>query len=200
MLKNSKILKELLIGFIGGLIVFISSFITFYVTKKQAKIVYLDLDETKTIENEEPAKYPFLQKEISDYICKLSEELKINSDLVVSILLVENPQFNPDAVHRNENGTIDFGLFQINDKYTWSTFIPKYWQMDIEFNPFNWKHNAFLAMHHIEYLSSRLKIQDEIIMAYNCGEGAVRKNQIPESTKVYLSRVKNNLKLLNNLN
>lgn len=74
------------------------------------------------------------------------------------------------------------------------------WQMDIEFNPFNWKHNAFLAMHHIEYLSSRLKIQDEIIMAYNCGEGAVMRNEIPESTKIYLSRVKNNLKLLNNLN
>ena len=199
MLKNNKILKELLIGFIGGFIVFISSFITFYITRKQAKIVYLDLDESKTIENEEPAKYPFLQKEMSDYICKLSEELKINSDLVVSILLVENPEFNPDAVHRNENGTVDFGLFQINDKYTWSTFIPKYWRMGIEFNPFNWKHNAFLAMHHIEYLSSRLKIQDEIIMAYNCGEGAVMKNQIPESTKVYLSRVKNDLKLLTNL-
>ena len=164
--------------------------------KTIAKVVHVDLDADKKTEVEEPGKYPFLNSQLSKYICNLSEELGIDSDLVVAILMNENPEFNPDVIHRNENGTNDLGLFQLNDRYCYTTFVESYWDMDVEFNPYNWKHNAFIALHHIEYLQSRLKVQDDVIMAYNGGIGAVINNQIASSTYYYLARVKNNLRLL----
>ena len=164
--------------------------------KTIAKVVHVDLDADKKTEVEEPGKYPFLNSQLSKYICNLSEELGIDSDLVVAILMNENPEFNPDVIHRNENGTNDLGLFQLNDRYCYTTFVESYWDMDVEFNPYNWKHNTFIAMHHIEYLQSRLKVQDDVIMAYNGGIGAVINNQIASSTYYYLARVKNNLRLL----
>lgn len=164
--------------------------------KTIAKVVHVDLDADKKTEVEEPGKYPFLNSQLSRYICNLSEELGIDSDLVVAILMNENPEFNPDVIHRNENGTNDLGLFQLNDRYCYTTFVESYWDMDVEFNPYNWKHNTFIALHHIEYLQSRLKVQDDVIMAYNGGIGAVINNQIASSTYYYLARVKNNLRLL----
>lgn len=164
--------------------------------KTIAKVVHVDLDADKKTEVEEPGKYPFLNSQLSRYICNLSEELGIDSDLVVAILMNENPEFNPDVIHRNENGTNDLGLFQLNDRYCYTTFVESYWDMDVEFNPYNWKHNTFIAMHHIEYLQSRLKVQDDVIMAYNGGIGAVINNQIASSTYYYLAKVKNNLRLL----
>lgn len=164
--------------------------------KTIAKVVHVDLDADKKTEVEEPGKYPFLNSQLSRYICNLSEELGIDSDLVVAILMNENPEFNPDVIHRNENGTNDLGLFQLNDRYCYTTFVETYWDMDVEFNPYNWKHNTFIALHHIEYLQSRLKVQDDVIMAYNGGIGAVINNQIASSTYYYLARVKNNLRLL----
>lgn len=152
--------------------------------------------ETAEIQNEEPHKYQFLQKDVSDYICSLSDELEIDSDLVVAILMVENPEFNAEAVHRNINGTIDCGLFQLNDRYIWTSFKDAYWFDNIELNPFNWKHSSFLAIHHIAYLTKKAKVTDEVIMAYNCGVGAVMSGDIPDSTKAYLKKVKTNLFLL----
>ena len=140
--------------------------------------------------------YDFLPPEISDYICKMSDELGIDSNLVVAILMKENPQFDPKAVHRNKNGTSDCGLMQLNDVSIQSSFIPNYWDLSVEFDPFNWKHNLFLAMHFIQDLTEYLKIEDEVIMAYNAGLPRVMNNEIPVSTFQYLAAVKNNLLLL----
>ena len=145
---------------------------------------------------EEPHRYQFLNKALSDYICDLSAELDVNPNLIVAILMVENPEFNQEAIHRNENGTIDCGLFQLNDRYVWTTFKASYWFDNIELDPFNWKHNAYIAMHHIKALQDQLKLQDEVIMAYNCGIGAVMNETVPAATKVYLAKVKNNMVLL----
>lgn len=153
--------------------------------------------ETSDIHAEEPHKYQFLDKSISDYICSLSAELGIDSNLVVAILMVENPEFNADAVHRNANGTIDCGLFQLNDRYIWTSFKDSYWFENLELDPFNWKHSAYLAMHHIAYLQTKLKVTDEVVMAYNCGAAAVMSDRIPDTTRAYLRKVNTNLFLLN---
>jgi len=149
-----------------------------------------------SLPEEEQHKYQFLPEAMSNYICSLSEELNIDSDLVVAILMVENPEFNPDAVHRNDNGTIDCGLFQLNDRYVWTSFKDAYWFDNVELDPFNWKHSSYLAMHHIAYLQSKLKVIDEVICAYNCGVGAVMSEKIPDTTKAYLRKVRTNLFLL----
>ena len=162
-------------------------------------IVHTNFDDIDIKEEVINHKYDFMPIEISNYICTLSEELKLDSDLVVAILMQENPTFNIEATNKNQNGTMDCGLFQLNDKYIWTDFVPDYWvDIEVEFNPFNWKHNAFLAMHHIRFLLDKVKVFDDSIMAYNCGIGAVMKDNIPDVTKIYLSRVKNNYQLLKN--
>lgn len=161
------------------------------------KIVYVDFIAEEIEEVETEHKYQFLPAELSDYIVRMCNELEIDSDLAVAILMQENPEVNFEAMHRNENGTIDLGLWQLNDKYLYTTFSELFWQFeDVELNAFDWKHNTFIALHQIEWLQSRLKVFDDVVMAYNCGIGAVMNRTIPASTKVYLCRVKNNYNLL----
>lgn len=168
----------------------------YFIGSRKVKTIAVDFSIQSEDYTAEPHHYQFLNKQLSDYICDLSSELDINPDLVVAILMVENPEFNTEAVHRNENGTVDCGLFQLNDRYVWTTFKTNYWFDNIELDPFNWKHNAYIAMHHIESLQSQLKLIDEVIMAYNCGIGAVMNGTVPAATKVYLAKVKNNMVLL----
>ena len=133
---------------------------------------------------------------LSNYICDLCDGLNIDSDLAVSHLLVENPNFNPDAIHKNENGTIDVGMFQLNDRYLWTTFKKDYWFDNVELDPFNWKHNTYIALHLMADLQKEFKVQDDAIMAYNGGRGAVMNGTVKPGTYEYLSKVKNNLILL----
>ena len=102
----------------------------------------------------------------------------------------------PNSVKEGENGTIDVGLWQLNDYYLWTSFKNKYWFDNIQLDPFNWKHNTYIALHHMKYLDEKFKVQDDSIMAYNCGEGNVMNGTIPASTRAYLAKVKNNLFLL----
>lgn len=170
-----------------------------YQKDKSKLIVHVDFENTEIQEEIIEPKYNFMPAEISNYICVLCDELELDSDLVVAILMQENPTFNINATNKNQNGTMGCGLFQLNDRYIWTVFVPDYWvNIDIEFNPFNWKHNTFLALHHIKYLLDKIKIIEDSIMAYNCGIGAVMNDNIPESTRIYLKRVLNNYNLLKN--
>jgi hypothetical protein len=162
------------------------------------KIVYVDfISEEIETQQENIHKYKFLPAELSDYIVRMCTELEIDPDLAVAILMQENPEINLDAIHRNENGTMDLGLWQLNDKYLYTTFANNFWKFEeVELNAFDWKHNTFVALHQIEWLQSRLKLFDDIVMGYNAGISAVMNRTIPDSTKIYLCRVKNNFNLL----
>ena len=85
----------------------------------------------------------------------------------------------------------------MNDRYFWTTFKDSYWKFeDVEPDPFNWKHNTYIALHHIKYLQDKLKLTDDVIMAYNGGIGNVMNNTVKPSTFAYLHKVKNNMWLL----
>lgn len=195
-----KILKKIGIYVAVFLLIIGSAFMlgTYYQAQKTKKIVYVDfISEEIETEQENIHKYQFLPAELSDYIVRMCEELEIDSDLAVAILMQENPEINLDATHRNENGTMDLGLWQLNDKYLYTTFTNNFWKFEnVELNAFDWKHNTFIALHQIEWLQSRLKIFDDVVMEYNAGIGAVMNRKIPDSTKIYLCRVKNNFNLL----
>jgi hypothetical protein len=165
---------------------------------KMKKIVYVDfISEEIETQQENIHKYKFVPAELSDYIVRMCTELEIDPDLAVAILMQENPEINLDAIHRNENGTMDLGLWQLNDKYLYTTFANNFWKFEeVELNAFDWKHNTFVALHQIEWLQSRLKLFDDIVMGYNAGISAVMNRTIPDSTKIYLCRVKNNFNLL----
>lgn len=195
-----KILKKIGIYVVVILLIIGSAFMlgTYYQAQKTKKIVYVDFttEEIKLTE-ETQTKYKFLPAELANYIIRMCEELEIDSDLAVAILMQENPEINLDAIHRNENGTMDLGLWQLNDKYLYTTFANNFWKFEnVELNAFDWKHNTFIALHQIEWLQSRLKIFDDVVMGYNAGIGAVMNRKIPDSTKIYLCRVKNNFNLL----
>jgi hypothetical protein len=182
------------------IVILITSVISYHYGKKEGKVIAVDFTvNTLPVDEREP-KYKIMPKEVSNYICDMCDELGMDSDLTVARLMVENPEFNPEATHRNENGTIDVGLFQLNDYYLWTTFKTRYWFDNIQLDPFNWKHNTYIALHHMKYLDDKFKVQDDAIMAYNCGEGNVMNGTIPASTKVYLAKVKNNLYLLKSSN
>ena len=178
------------------LLIVIGSFMTGFSLNRSKKSY--DFKNVIIIPESKNPKYKFLEPEISDYICELCENLELDSDLAVARLMVENPEFNPNAMHKNENGTIDCGLWQLNDRYLWTTFKEKYWFDNVELDPFNWKHNTYIALHHMKYLQDKFKVQDDAIMAYNCGDGAVISGNIPDATYSYLIKVKNNLWLIKN--
>ena len=194
--KSSFNWKRLLVYILCLICITLLCVIMYLIGCKKSRMIAVDFTVTQEEEVESPHRYQFLNKQISDYICDLSSEIDINPDLIVAILMVENPEFDTDAVHKNDNGTVDCGLFQLNDRYIWTTFKENYWFENLELDPFNWKHNVYLAVHHIQSLQKQLKLQDDVIMAYNCGIGAVMNENIPSSTRVYLAKVKNNMVLL----
>ena len=188
--------KNIIFSFVASLlfIVVVSSLDLIYKSSHDNKGLVETLKER--IGYKKTTKYKFLDEEVAFYIESLCEDLDLDSDLVVAILMVENETFNPLAMNKNKNGTVDVGLFQLNDKYLWATFQYTYWKTDVELDPFNWKHNSFIAIHHIRYLFDHLHEEDKVIMGYNCGINGVRKNKIPKSTKIYLEKVHNNLEYL----
>lgn len=143
------------------------------------------------------SQYSFLPKEIEDYILESCENLGVDPDLCLAILINENPEINFTAVNSNANGTADVGLWQINDKYLWTTFKDDFWVFeDVELNPFNWKHNTYIALRIIQDNCKTFSTFDERVMAYNCGCGAVMNDKIPASTYKYLASAKINYELL----
>lgn len=165
--------------------------------KMNTRIVHVNLEYVEP----EPLpdrvhKYAFIEPVMSDFIEDLCIEVDYDSDLVVAHLMVENPEMDWKAIHVNSNGTLDLGGFQLNDCYLYTTFLPAYWDLDVEFDPFNPKHNAYVAILHMKHLQDTLKIQSDAIAAYNCGAGRVMSGEIPESTKIYVQRVTNYYMLL----
>lgn len=180
---------------VGASLPSLAAFIGFSLYLKHPKIEYYEFNISE-VKEETEWKYDMLPAEMSDYICSLCEQLDLDSDLAVSILLKENPELNPEAMHRNPNGSIDCGLWQLNDSYIFSVFVPAYWKLSEEFNPFNWKMNTYLAIKHITSLKNDLKVFDDIVCAYNCGVGRTMSGDIPASTRSYLATVKNTYRLL----
>lgn len=197
-----KIKTKLFIGLTSVILACLLTLIFYFGYKEGLKhktiIVHSNFELTTESNNDsETWRYSFLPKEKSDYIEQLSKELQLDPDLAIAILIQENPNFDEYVTHINENGTIDSGFYQLNDKYVYSVFCKSFWDFeDVEFNVFNWKHNTFIALHQLKYLSETLKINDEVIMAYNAGAGAVMNERIPTSTYIYLARVKNTMELL----
>lgn len=191
--------------FMVCLLTIIYSIITIINQKKIIKdrettIVNIEVSLFET--EDKKTKYDFVGNyEMAVYIEQLSLAHNVKPDLSFSILMVENPEFDNDAININDNGTIDFTLWQLNDRYFWTEFKERYWNFDnVELDPMNWKHSTYIAINHIAYLQEKLKIEDDVIMAYNCGIGAVMNRNIPTRTRVYLAKVKNNMKLLENCN
>lgn len=197
--KTTKVLLEIAILLIAILTTFL---ITFSVVSKNAgyslsKELEVDLTK-KPIEYENPY-YFFLPDDYAQFISKKAKDFDVDPDLAVAILHTENPKLKNNAVSdMNENGTIDVGLWQLNDRslYDDGGFVDSYWVNDCKQNPNkfdvgNWKHSTLIAIKYIADCKKGVgsKSVFNIAAAYNCGIGRTskwilnpEKNPLPKST------------------
>lgn len=212
-----RVCVALLLGFLIGLV-------TFGITRSQTlKEIGLVVAENNCfgkleIVKDDPNfvnKYEgFLNDEMAEWICKCSEDFGVDPDLVVAILKRENPSLITDAVSKmNENGTVDLGLFQLNDRSLENSFLKRWWNPEVmgeEFNAGNWKHNSYIAIRYIEDLQKQFGENNVFYIAagYNAGPSRAWNEYtrsengkwLPEITRnFYAPAVENNYKDLKKL-
>jgi len=122
-------------------------------------------------------------------ILSIALEVGVDGRLAVEIARTES-YFNPVAVSAvNKDGSVDLGIMQLNSRYL-ALFVKNYWD---KAGVFDWRipdHNIYVGLRHLKYL---LGIPDfnewQSIMAYNCGEAAVRSGRTPNSSIEYANEI-----------
>lgn len=202
---NKKIIAKQIITCFAVVVLLLGTFFAGHIFAIKS-IGRVSFTESKTIEvpiNWENPYKDLVKDEIALYIIEVCKPLKLNPNLVVSILLQENPKQNPYAVNVNDNGTTDNGLFQLNSAYQ-LYFATLYWPFDkydtnMGFDWSNWQHNAWVAIHLINDLYKDFdKDVEKVIAAYNAGASRVISGNIPQTTLDYRDRVLKLYTLLNN--
>lgn len=211
-MKNTIKKRDILVYIMGVVFsILLASIISIIVTRKSTlkeiglvSYSYFAIEEHKVVQENFENRYSFfLDDEKAEYITSLCKGFSLDSDLVVAILMQENPTLKEDAVGKmNKNGTVDLGLFQLNDLCLFQKggFLDLFWPKDFpEFEASNWKHNSYIAVRLIEDLSKTFgeNAYERIAAAYNCGAGRVFLGQIPVSTStVYVPSVMNSLAVI----
>jgi hypothetical protein len=109
--------------------------------------------------------------------------------VALAILVEENPDLDFSAIHVNANGTRDLGLWQLNERWLERDFLARHWDRGEAFrwdDPF---HSTYVAVRHIRWLYQRGINHWQVILAYNCGYGALEANEVPGSSVEYANRV-----------
>lgn len=123
--------------------------------------------------------------EIAALILAIAVEADVDGGLALAVALMENPALEAGKV--GVSG--DLGIMQLNPKYI-SYFVDKYWNKPGEFDWRNPGHNIYIGVRHLKYL---LTVSDfnywQAIMAYNCGERAVRSGKPPAASIEYANAV-----------
>lgn len=118
-------------------------------------------------------------------ILAIALEVGIDDNLAASVATAENPAF--DAGKIGVSG--DLGIMQLNPKYL-GYFVERYWGKPDMFDWRNPEHNIYVGLRHLNYL---LAVQGfnawQSIMAYNCGESAVRNGTPPPAAIDYANAV-----------
>lgn len=102
-------------------------------------------------------------------------------------LIYEESRYNPRAVNRsNSNGTVDYGIAQLNSQYI-DDFAYKYGYDFID--PFEPYTALEVAAVHLHTLYNTTRSWKRALAAYNCGIGNVLRGTIPDSTLDYVERI-----------
>ncbi|MDR2484973.1 MAG: lytic transglycosylase domain-containing protein [Treponema sp.] len=118
-------------------------------------------------------------------ILAIALEVGVDGNLAVSVAVMENARFEADSV----GITGDLGIMQLNPAYL-DYFVGQYWDKDWVFDWRTPYDNIYVGLRHLKYL---LSVPDfnvwQAIMAYNCGEFAVRSGAPPASSIEYANTV-----------
>jgi hypothetical protein len=131
------------------------------------------------------------EETILEMVMRVSLEVGLEPNIALALLKEENSRYDPFADHYNETSdSHDLGLFQINDRFIETDFIPRYWKSDEPFDVFDAESNAFVALSHLKYLLHRFDHDVlDAVRAYNGGESAVASNSLKPRTVSYSYRI-----------
>jgi hypothetical protein len=122
-------------------------------------------------------------REIAEVILVYSDMFDIAPALALA-LAWEESRLNPRAVNsRNRDGSIDRGLFQLNNRS-----FPRL-ELQSFFNP---GVNAKFGMSHLRYCLDAGVTEIAALAMYNAGTGRVTSSGTPKSTLDYISRILEN--------
>ncbi|MGN0729759.1 transglycosylase SLT domain-containing protein [Treponema sp.] len=120
-------------------------------------------------------------REVAQAVLQSAEEFDIPLSLAFALAHTES-NFKVTAMHKNTNGSIDRGLFQLN-----STSFPKLEESDF-YDP---KISAHYGLAHLRFCLNTAGNEIAALAMYNAGANKVRKNNTPQITLDYISKIQN---------
>lgn len=120
-------------------------------------------------------------REVAQAILQSAEEYSIPLSLAFALAHTES-NFKVTAMHKNTNGTIDRGLFQLN-----SESFPKLEESDF-YDP---RTSARYGLAHLKFCMNTAGNEIAALAMYNAGATKVRKNNTPQITLNYISKIQN---------
>ncbi|GHU73693.1 hypothetical protein FACS189450_13950 [Spirochaetia bacterium] len=119
-------------------------------------------------------------RDIAEAILTNAENFNVSPSLAFA-LAWEESRYKPNAINRrNKNGSIDRGLFQLNNQS-----FPKLAEADF-FNPLT---NAWYGMAHLHWCLDSGGSEIAALAIYNAGSGKVSSGGTPKNTLDYISRI-----------
>jgi len=118
-------------------------------------------------------------REIASAILSNASHYNVAPALAFS-LCAEESEYNPRALHRNKNQTVDRGLFQLNN-----ASFPKLKAEDF----YDSNVNASNGISHLRWCLNTAGSEIAALAMYNAGETRVRSVGTPKSTLDYVSRI-----------
>ena len=131
-----------------------------------------------------------VDSDVFNYVYNLNNKDLELTILFCALLIQENSTMNHNAVSKaNCDGTYDLGLWQLNSRYV-DSFVNNYWDSDEEFNVYNWAHNTYIAVRHLQWLANQFDNDyRKTIIAYNAGISNVSRDTIPSSSIAYQEQI-----------
>lgn len=118
-------------------------------------------------------------REVALAILEEADEYSIPLSLAFALAHTES-RFDLKAMHKNTNGTIDRGLFQLN-----SATFPKLTETDF-YDP---KISAKYGLSHLRFCLNSAGNEIAALAMYNAGSNKVKKNNTPQITLNYISMI-----------
>ncbi len=120
-------------------------------------------------------------REVAQAILTAAEENNIPLSLAFALAHTES-NFKTNAMHKNSNGSIDRGLFQLNNNS-----FPNLTESEF-YDP---KVSARFGLSHLKFCLSSAGNEIAALAMYNAGTSKVRKNNTPQITLNYISKIQN---------
>ena len=127
--------------------------------------------------------------EIIRYVHQKALEYEVSPEIIFAIGITESNWRNVVSGYNND-GSRDIGVMQLNSKYI-SYYERTFWYKDIDFNPWNVKHNIEMAIMYLSHLHSYTNNWRDAVKAYNVGLRGLKK--YPEYANRYIVRVSRSL-------